>query len=203
MPPEGLSMRKFREVLWLRFELGLSQDQIARRCSISQASVSKCLKRARAAGLSWPLPEGWDEAELEEALFGHPLRRYETRRPMPDFAHRHQELQSNRHPTLQLLWEEYRQTYPDGYSYSQFCELYHRWPRQLDVVLLHEHKAGEKLFVDYAGDTIPIHDPKGGPARPAFIFISFHFPIPPPGPTLGPADRRAIGPPACWSERHN
>jgi len=165
-------MRKFTEVLRLRFELGLSQDQIARSCSISQASVSNCLKRARAAGVSWPLPEGWDEARLEETLFGHPLRRYETRRPTPDFARLHQELQSNRHLTLQLLWEEYRQSRPDGYGYSRFCELYHRWRRHLDVVLRHEHKAGEKLFVDYAGDTVPIHDAKGGPDRPAFIFVA-------------------------------
>jgi transposase len=165
-------MRKFTEVLRLRFELGLSQAQIARSCSISQASVSNCLKRARAAGVSWPLPEGWDEARLEEALFGHPLRRYVTRRPKPDFAHLHQELQSHRHLTLQLLWEEYRQSHPDGYGYSQFCELYHHWRRHLDVVLRHEHKAGEKLFVDYAGDTIPVHDPQGGPARQAAIFVA-------------------------------
>jgi transposase len=165
-------MRKYQEVLRLRFELGLSQDQIARSCSISQGSVSNCLKRARAAGVSWPLPEGWDEARLEEALFGHSLRRYETRRPTPDFAHLHQELESHRHLTLELRWEEYRQDHPDGYSYSQFCELYHRWRRHLDVVLRHEHKAGEKLFVDYAGDTIPVHDPQGGPERPASIFVA-------------------------------
>jgi len=165
-------MRKFTEVLRLRFELGLSQDQIARSCSISQASVSNCLKRARAVGVSWPLPKGWDEARLEEALFRHPLHRYETRRPTPDFARLHQELQSNRHLTLQLLWEEYRQSYPDGYGYSRFCELYHRWRRHLDVVLRHEHQAGEKLFVDYAGDTIAIHDPKGGPAHQASIFVA-------------------------------
>jgi transposase len=172
LPSERLSMRKFTEVLRLRFELGLSQAQIARSCSISQASVSNCLKRARAAGVNWPLPEGWDEAQLEEALFGHPLRRYETRRPKPDFARLHQELQSHRHLTLQLLWEEYRQNHPDGYGYSQFCELYHRWRRHLDVVLRHEHKAGEKLFVDYAGDTIPVHNPQGGPARQAAIFVA-------------------------------
>jgi transposase len=165
-------MRKFKEVLRLRFELGLSQDQIARSCSISQASVSNCLKRARAAEVTWPLPEGWDEARLEAALFGHPLRLYETRRPTPDFARLHQELQSHRHLTLQLLWEEYRQNHPDGYGYSQFCELYHRWRRHLDVVLRHEHKAGEKLFVDYAGDTIPVHDPQGEPARQAAIFVA-------------------------------
>jgi len=166
-------MRKLRELLRLRFELGLSQDQIARSCSISQASVSNCLKRARAAGVSWPLAEGWDEARLEEALYGQPLGRpAKTQRPVPDFARAHQELQSNRRLTLLLLWEEYRQNHPDGYGYSRFTELYHRWRRRLDVVLRHEHKAGEKLFVDYAGDTIPIHDPKGGPEHPASIFVA-------------------------------
>ena len=166
-------MRKLRELLRLRFELGLSQGQIARSCSISQGAVSKYLQRAQAAGVTWPLPEGWDEARLEEALFGHsPRRIYETQRPTPDFASLHQELQSHRHLTRQLLWEEYRQTHPDGYSYSRFCELYHRWRRPLDVVLRHEHKAGEKLFVDYAGDTIPLHNPKGGPVREASIFVA-------------------------------
>ena len=166
-------MRKTKEVLRLHFELGLRQREIARACSISQGAVHNYLKKAAAAGITWPLPEGWDEARLEEALFGHPLRRLDrAQRPTPDFARLHQELQSNRHLTLQLLWEEYRQNHPDGYGYSRFCELYLRWHRHLDVVLRHEHKAGEKLFVDYAGDTIPIHDPKGGSNRPAFIFVA-------------------------------
>jgi transposase len=73
---------------------------------------------------------------------------------------------------LQLAWEEYRQAHPDGYAYSRFCELYQRWCQQLDVVLRQEHLAGEKLFVDYAGATIPIHDPQGGPERPAAIFVA-------------------------------
>lgn len=172
MPTERLSMLKYTKVLRLRLELGLSQGEIARSCSISQASVSNCLKRARAAEVTWPLPEGWDEARLEEALFAHPLGRCETRRPAPDFARLHQELRSHRHLTLQLLWEEYRQDHPKGYGYSRFCELYRHWRRHLDVVLRYEHKAGEKLFVDYAGDTIPIYDPKGGPDRPAYIFVA-------------------------------
>ncbi len=95
-----------------------------------------------------------------------------TQRPTPDFARLHQELQSHRHLTLGLLWEEYRQNHPDGYGYSRFCELYRRWRRRLDVVLRQEHKAGEKLFVGYAGDTIAIHDPKGGPIRQASIFVA-------------------------------
>src|SRR5579875_2701631 len=160
-------MRKIKEVLRLRFELGLSQDQIARSCSISQASVSNCLARARAAGVGWPLGEGWDEARLEEALYAY------ARHGGPAGGEPvHQELQSHRRLTLPLLWEEYRQNDPDGRGYSHFCELYHRWHRHLDVVLRHEHKAGEKLFVDYAGDTIPIFDPKEGSERKASIFVA-------------------------------
>jgi rhodanese-related sulfurtransferase len=73
--------------------------------------------------------------------------------PLPDFAAIHQQRQGHKHATLQLLWEEYRQGNPDGYHYSRFCELYQRWRRKQDVVLRQEHKAGEKLFVDWAGDT--------------------------------------------------
>lgn len=166
-------MRKLKEVLRLRCELKLSQRQIARSCSIGQCTVYDYLKRAQAAGIVWPLPEGWDDARLEEALFGpSPQRVYESRRPTPDFERLHQERQAHRHLTLQLWWEEYRQNHPDGYSYTRLCELYQRWRDQQDVVLRQEHKAGEKLFVDYAGDTIPIYDPHGGPELQASLFVA-------------------------------
>lgn len=166
-------MRKLKEVLRLRYELGLGQRQIARSCSIGHGTVYEYLKRAQAAGVSWPLPEGWDDRRLEEVLFGPvPRRAYESRKPGPDFAQLHEELQRHPQLTLQLAWEEYRQTHPDGYGYSRFCELYQRWRQQLDVVLRQEHLAGEKLFVDYAGATIPIYDPQGGAERPASIFVA-------------------------------
>lgn len=86
-------------------------------CAISQATVCQYLKRAQAAKITWPLPEDWDEARLEGALFGpSPRRVHETQRPLPDFADLHQELQEHRHLTLQLLWEEYRENHSDGYS---------------------------------------------------------------------------------------
>jgi transposase len=166
-------MRKLKEVLRLRYELGLGQHQIARSCSIAQGTVSEYLRRAREAGVSWPLPEGWNDRQLEAALFaGTPRHAYPTRKPQPDFAQLHEELQRYPHLTLQLAWEEYRQAHPDGYAYSRFCELYQRWREQLDVVLRQDHVAGEKLFVDYAGATIPIHDPQGGPERQAAIFVA-------------------------------
>ena len=79
---------------------------------------------------------------------------------------------THKHLTLQLVWEEYRETQPDGYGYSRFCELYERWSRNQDVVLRQEHRAGEKMFVDWAGDTIPIHDPRTGEIRPASLFVA-------------------------------
>ena len=91
---------------------------------------------------------------------------------MPDFADFHQQRQRHPHLTQQLLWEEYRQANPDGYRYSRFCELYQRWRRKQDVVLRQEHKAGEKLFVDWAGTTIPIYDPNGGPGQRAHLFVA-------------------------------
>ena len=166
-------MRKLKEVLRLRFELGLGQRQIARSCAIGYGTVHEYLKRAQGCGVTWPLPEGWDDRQLEEALFGPAVRRvYESRKPTPDFARLHEELQRHPHLTLQLAWEEYRQAHADGYGYSRFCELYQQWRQQLDVVLRQEYKGGEKLFVDYAGATIPLHNPQGGPVRPASIFVA-------------------------------
>ena len=88
------------------------------------------------------------------AAVGRPSQ---TKRSLPDFAEVRRQLQTHKHLTLQLVWEEYRETQPDGYSYCRFCELYDRWRRNQDVVLRQEHRAGEKMFVDWAGDTIPLH----------------------------------------------
>lgn len=151
-------MRKLKEVLRLN-SLGLKQQQIARSCSIAQSTVHQYLKAAAAAGVRWPLPPDWDDRRLEEAVSGAPRPMQVWRKSeKPDFGSIRHELQRHRHLTLQLVWEEYRQDHPDGYSYSRFCELYRHWVRKLDVVLRHEYRAGEKLFVDYAGDKIPIYD---------------------------------------------
>src|SRR5215467_10693947 len=156
-------MRKVKEVLRLRFGLGLQQSQIARSCSIGQATVHRYLQKAAGAGLSWPLPEDIDDRRLEELLFPATTRRpARSTRPLPDFAEVRRQLQTHKHLTLQLVWEEYRETAPDGYGYSRFCELYQRWSRNQDVVVRQEHRAGEKLFVDWAGDTISLYDQRTG-----------------------------------------
>jgi transposase len=166
-------MRKVKEVLRLRFGLGLQQNQIARSCSIGQATVHRYLQKAAAVGLTWPLPEDLDDRRLEELLFRSAVGRpSQTTRSLPDFAEIRRQLQAHKHLTLQLVWEEYRETQPDGYGYSRFCELYQRWSRNQDVVLRQEHRAGEKMFVDWAGDTIPLYDQRTGVITPASLFVA-------------------------------
>jgi transposase len=107
------------------------------------------------------LPDGFDDSRLEAALFHQPTTTVPLRKAPPDYAAIHEQLQKP-HVTLQLLWEEYREANPDGYRYSRFCELYQRWRRKQDVVLRQQHKPGERMFVDWAGATIPIHNRSTG-----------------------------------------
>jgi transposase len=164
-------MRKIREVLRLQ-ALGLKQQQIARSCAIVQSTVHRYLKLAEAAGLHWPLPEDLTEPKLDELLFGRrkaPLSR--RVHPPPDFAAIHTELQGHKDLTLALLWEEYRQA-GGAYGYSRFCDLYREWSRNRSYTLRQEHAPGEKLFVDYAGATIPVHDRETGAVHEAAIFVA-------------------------------
>ena len=171
-------MRKLAEVLRLRFELKLSYQQIARSCSIALSSVHKYLTLAQTAGIGWPLPDGWNEARLNAALFPpnpaaaivEPVS--SSQRARPDFIQIHDQLRDDKNVTLMLLWEEYREANPNGYRYSRFCELYQRWRSKLDVVLRHEHKPGEKMFVDWAGATIPVYDRHTGEAWQASMFVA-------------------------------
>jgi transposase len=167
-------MRKIKEVLRLRFELGLGQRQISRSCGIGLGTVHEYLERAAAASIGWPLRDGLSDEELEARLFeNQPVQvRTVRQRPQPDWKAIHEQLQRHRHLTLQLLWEEYRQAHPEGYRYSWFCDRYQHWRRHLDVVLRQEHKAGEKMFVDWAGATIPVYDSTTGQAWPASLFVS-------------------------------
>ena len=165
-------MRKTKEVLRLRYELKLDQRQIARSCSVSVSTVHEYLKRAAAANITWPLPDGWDDAKLETALFPVAEPTAPAQKTAPDFVAIHEQLRRHRHVTLRLLWEEYQQHTPYGYGYSRFCELYQRWRRKLDIVMRQEHKAGEKAFVDWAGATIPIHDPATGEVWQAPLFVA-------------------------------
>jgi transposase len=162
-------MRKIREVLRLVHESGLSNRQIAASLKISHSTVGEYRGRAREAGLSWPLGPEWDDARLEACLFPPP-RPSSAARPLPDWSWVHREL-SKKGVTLQLLWLEYRQAHPDGYQYSQFCDLYRRWRQGLEITLRQPYRGGEKLFVDYAGPRVEIVDPKTGEVRGARVFV--------------------------------
>ena len=165
-------MRKIKEVLRLKYSHELSERQIASSCGIGRATVAEYLMRARAAGLGWPLPVELDDATIEAKLFPHGSGKAErVQPPMPDCEQLHRELQSHKHVTLQLLWQEYKEAHPDGYQYSQFCEHYRRWEKKLDLVLRGSHRAGEKMFVDYAGQTVPVIDRQTGEVTQASVFV--------------------------------
>jgi transposase len=170
-------MRQIKEVLRLHHEAHLSERQIAHACHVSRSTVQRYLGRAAAADLSWPLPESLDDSQLERLLFppGPTPPASQSRqpsKPQPDFPSIHRELKANKSVTLQLLWQEFIEEHPDGAHYSWFCQQYGDWARHLDVVLRQDHRAGEKTFVDHAGDTIPVIDPATGQTRPAYVFVA-------------------------------
>jgi len=161
MPRPRIAMRKIREVLRLTFGEGLSRRQVSAASGVPFTTVSDYVGRAVAAGVGWPLPGGLDDAGLEALLYP-PAVPAMVARPEPDWGYVHRELR-RKNVTLQLLWLEYREAHRDGYGYSQFCNLYRRWRGGIDVTMRQVHRAGEKLFVDFPGDTV--RSPTGAPAR--------------------------------------
>lgn len=165
-----LSMRKIREILRLKLESHRSNYLIACSIGISTSTVSECLRRAREANIRWPLPEAMDDEQLSLMLYP-PKRSLKADRGEIDWAHVHQELK-RKHVTLMLLWQEYREKNPKGVGYSQFCNSYRSWCGTLDVWMRQNHKAGEKCFVDYAGDKIPVINSTTGEVCEAEIFVA-------------------------------
>ena len=170
MPGQRLPMRKIRDVLRLRAG-GMSKRKIAASLSIGATAAGDCVRRARRAGLSWPLPEDLSDEALERLLYPPPLAAAKDRRAQPDWAAIHREL---RRPgvTLQLLWEEHRGAHPDGYGYSRYCELYRAWEGRLSPTMRQQHVAGERMFVDYAGTTLEVVDGTTGEVRVCQLFVA-------------------------------
>ncbi len=171
MANQRKSMRKIRQVLRLAIEAELGRRQIARSLSMSPTTVGEYLRRAAAAGLGWPLPLTLDDAQLEALLFPAVPPAATDPRPLPDWSAVHRELK-HKGVTLMLLWEEYKARDPEGLQYSQFCDRYRSWAGKLDLVMRQYHRAGEKLFVDYAGQTAPVIDRETGEVRQAQIFVA-------------------------------
>ena len=166
------SMRHIVEILRLKHQHQLSVREIARSCGLPPSTVGDYVQRADAAGLRWPLPEGLSEHQLQALL----LRPAETGTPAspalrpPDWTHIHAELRRP-HVTLQLLWQEYRQAQPQSYSYTRFCELYRAWAKTLEPTLRQVHVPGERMFVDWAGQTVPIRQADGA-VTDASLFVA-------------------------------
>ena len=171
MPAERAPMRKVREVLRLRHALGVSERQIAVTVGISRSTVGEYLRRAAVIGITWPVPEGMDDGELERRLFTPPTFDEKPGQPLPDWSYVHKELK-RRGVTLLLLWEEYRAEHADGYGYSRFCDLYRAWRGTISATMRQTHGPAEKLFVDFAGDTVPVFDAATGTERRAHIFVA-------------------------------
>jgi transposase len=170
MPAKEVSMRKIKEVLRLHFDAKLSQHQIAKSLSLSVGVVNKYLQRFQATGIVWPLPAALEDEAVLRARLQVPAAPSPVKTPALDFSYLHQELK-RKGVTLQLLWEEYCQGIAQPLSYSHVCLQYRQWRSQQPKSMRQTHKAGDKCFIDYAGQTMDIIDPDTGEIRPAQIFV--------------------------------
>lgn len=165
-----LTVRKIKEVLRLKWSLGLSARQVGASLRIAHSTVGEYIKRAEQAGLDWDQIQAMDEADLKQKLFP-PKQPDPKQRPEPDWVQVEKDLQC-KGVTRMLLWQEYLTAHPDGYGYSQFCERYRQWQKgQQKVTLRIPKKAGEEAQVDYAGLTMTVTDPQDGEERKVQIFV--------------------------------
>jgi len=169
MAAKRLPMRKIRDILKLKHEMGLAHRSIARALHVSIGTVSEYLAKAKEMGVSWPLPEEVDDAQLEARWFPRPANGQPRR--SPDFAYIHEELKRHRSLTLLQAWVEYAEDNPGGYRYSRFCELYGRWKKKLNPTMRQRHRAGERTFVDFSGKKPHIVNPETGEIEEVELFV--------------------------------
>jgi transposase len=171
VPRKRLAMRKIREVLRLK-AAGLNIREVAASTGAARTTVYEYLVRAEGAGLSWPLPDDLDDEALEARLFPPATAERAQRRPVPDWREVHRELRSSKHVTLRLLWLEWKEAHPEGWGYSQFCAHYESWLGCQDVVMRLSYPAGERTFVDFSGDKVPVTDRSTGEVSEAEVFVA-------------------------------
>lgn len=163
-------MHKIREILWLKYECGFSNRQAAESCGVSHRTVSIYWKQAQTAGIEWARDKGLNDVELEKKVWGRNRSVGRGTNAQPDFNYLYKDLKRP-HVTLQLLWQEYKEANPAGYQYSWFHEQYKQWCKKLSVYMRQEHRAGEKMFIDYC-DGLSITNPETGKKIPTQLFIS-------------------------------
>ena len=173
MPAERVAMRQAREIIHLKFSACVPTREIARRLGIAASTVRETLRRLESTGLNWPLPDDMTDGKLETALYtNRGTKQGHRRHAEPDWPMVHRELK-RKHVTLLIVWDEYIAENPGGYSYSRFCELYRAFESRLPVTMRQTHAAGERLFVDYAGDGVPVViDRLTGEIRKGQIFVA-------------------------------
>jgi transposase len=173
MANRRLPVRKVKEVLRLKYDCGLSEREIAHSCQVARSTVADYLMKAKAAGLGWPEAVALSEAQVDERLF--PVQRIprSIQRPPPDCKYIYDQLRTYHkfNLTLSQLWIEYKEKTPDGYQYTQFCDIYRNWRGKLDYVMRQEHRAGEKLFIDYS-DGLSFVDPLTGEIILTQLFVA-------------------------------
>lgn len=170
MPNKGVTMRKIKTVLRLYYESKLSQRKIAKSLQLSVGVVNKYIQRAIESNLSWPLPAEYEDEGNLASLMSVVSKKAVLQNTAFDFKDIHQEMK-RKSVTLQLLWEERQSTETKSISYSHFCLLYRSWRKSQPQSMRQTHKAGDKVFVDYAGQTLNIIDPDTGEIRTAQIFV--------------------------------
>jgi len=172
MPRPRIVMRKIREVLRLRLGEGLTLRTVAAVSGLPYTTVSDHVARAVRCGFGWPLPDGVDDNELEKKLFAREPSPPKETRPVPDWGWVRKQL-SRVGVTLMLLWVEFKELHPDTYEYTQFVRYYRQWEQRCDLVMRQEHRAGQKLFVDFAGKkAIQIRNPATGVITLAELFVA-------------------------------
>jgi transposase len=170
MARERIAMSKVIEILRLKFGENRSEREIAQSISVGKSTVHDVIVRATAAGIRWPLQENWSESDARHALFPGLSSTNQGKKPLPDWAYVRKELMK-KGVTLHLLWEEYREDYPDGYGLTQFCDYYAKWEKESRLVMRQEHRAGEKTFLDFSGMTVPWLNLETGEIAEAQIFL--------------------------------
>ena len=171
MTAERLAMRQIRDILRQKWALGLSHRAVTQSLGVGLGTITSVLTRARAAGLDWPQVQALPDTALESRLYGRLEVAGQRQRPAPDCTWIHAE---RRRPgvTLELLHLEYLERHPDGYRYTRFCDLYRRWLRRRRLSMRQVHRAGDKCFVDYAGQKPRLIDPITGAVGEVELFAA-------------------------------